>query len=212
MTTEASSMAVPVVSGAATGLLAWAGLYIWFGIPMLPNTDDLPTILKEPPASTVPAVVAPAGPTDPGEQVFTTVCAACHQANAQGLPGAFPPLASSSWVNEDPETPIRIVIEGLSGPVKVNGGDFNSMMPPPPGLDDEKIAAVLTYVRSHFGNKGSAITKDQVSAVRSGLAGRTTPFNADELSKMRPAAGAAPAADKPEEKPATGAAPAVKQP
>jgi len=223
MTTEASSMAVPVVSGAATGFLAWAGLYIWFGIPMLPSTDDLPTILKEPPASTVPAVVAPSGPTDPGEQVFTTVCAACHQANAQGIAGAFPPLANSNWVNEDPETPIRIVIEGLSGPVKVNGADFNSMMPPPPGLDDEKIANVLTFVRSNFGNKSSAITKDQVAAVRSSLAGRTTPFTADELSKVRPAGGAklpadqavvAPpvAGDKPEEKPATGAAPAVKQP
>src|ERR1700759_1576742 len=107
-------MAVPVATGAATGLLAWAGLYIWFGIPMLPTTDDLPTILKEPPASTQPAVVAPSGPTAPGEQAFTTVGAASHQANAQGLPGAFPPLANSSWVNEDPETPIRIVIEGLS--------------------------------------------------------------------------------------------------
>lgn len=219
MTTEASnSMAVPVASGAAIGALAWAGLYIWFGIPLLPTTSDLPTILKEPPRSAAPVVVAPTGPVDPGEQVYTTVCAACHQANAQGLPGAFPPLANSDWVNADPETPIRILIGGLSGPVKVNGADYNSMMPPPPGLDDEKIALVLTYVRSHFGNNGSAITKDQVAAVRTSLAGRSTTFSAEELIKMRPAGRAEPAAPAapvvPENanKPAPGAAPAVKQP
>ncbi len=196
-------MAVPVVTGALTVLLSWAGLCVWFAQPLIPTTDDLPTILKEPPPSAAVVAPTPTGPTDPGEQVFATVCAACHQANAQGLPGAFPPLAGSSWVSQDPETPIRIVIAGLSGPIKVNNGDFNSMMPPPPGLDDEKIAAVLTYVRSHFGNQGSAITKDQVSAVRAALSGRTNPWSSDELSKLRPAGGeadkgaAAPAAAAP---------------
>ena len=222
MTTEASSsMAVPVLTGALTGLLAWAGLNIWFGIPMVATTDNLPSILKEPPPSAAAAVAAPAGPTDPGEAAYA-VCAACHQANGQGLPGAFPPLANSSWVNEDPETPIRIVIAGLSGPVKVNGADFNSMMPPPPGMDDEKIALALTYVRSKFGNNAAAITKEQVAAVRSSLGGRSSPFNAEELIKLRPAAGAKPAGDapaapaaadpaaKPEDKPAPGAAPAAK--
>jgi mono/diheme cytochrome c family protein len=193
MTTDVSnsSMAVPVVTGALTGALSWASLCVWFAQPLIPNTDDLPTILKEPPPSAAVAAPTPTGPTDPGEQVFTTVCAACHQANAQGLPGAFPPLAGSSWASLDPETPIRIVIKGLSGPIKVNGADFNSMMPPPPGLDDEKIAAVLTYVRSHFGNHGSAITKDQVAAVRAAISSRANPWSSEELSKLRPAEGGA---------------------
>jgi hypothetical protein len=81
------------------------------------------------------------------------------------------------------------VLVGLSGPIKVNGGDFNSLMPPPPGLDDDKIAAVLTYVRSHFGNQGAAITKDQVATVRAALSGRTNSWSSDELSKLRPAGG-----------------------
>ena len=190
MTSEASSKATPFLGGAVIGGLAWAGLNIWFAQPLIPSTENLPNILKEPPPSTVAAVAAPAGPTDPGEQVFSTVCAACHQATGQGLPGAFPPLAGSDWVTADPETPIRVVIAGLSGPVKVNGADYNSMMPPPPGLDDEKIAVVLTYVRTHFNNKASEVTKDQVAAVRASMGGRSSPFTAEELTKLR----AAPAA------------------
>lgn len=194
MTTEASSnKAVPVIAGAATGFLAWFFLTVWFSLPLIPSADDLPTVFKEntqPTAAALASSAAPAGPTDPGEQVFTAVCAACHQANGKGLPGAFPSLAGSEWVTADIETPIRIVIAGLSGPIKVSGADFNSMMPPPPGLDDEKIAAVLTYVRKSFGNTASAVTKEQVAAVRAGLAGRGTPFTADELIKLRPAAGA----------------------
>jgi mono/diheme cytochrome c family protein len=144
------------------------------------------------------AAAAPAGPSDPGEQVYQSVCSACHQATGQGLAGSFPPLAGSEWVGADPETPIRVVLMGLQGPIAVKGGQFNSMMPPPPGLDEEKIAAVLTFVRSHFGNNASAVTKDQVVAVKQSLAGRTKNFTAEELSGMRQGAGGAqPAADKP---------------
>lgn len=196
MTTEASSSkAVPVIAGAATGALAWFFLTVWFGIPIFPSTDDLPTVFKEDTQPTAAAMMAnataPAGSGDPGEQVYSTVCAACHQATGKGLPGAFPSLAGSEWVTGDPETPIRIVLAGLSGPIKVAGADFNSMMPPPPGLDDEKIAQVLTYVRKSFGNAADAVTKDQVAAVRASLGGRSNPFTADELQTLRSAGGAA---------------------
>lgn len=215
MATQANSLSpVPVLSGVAFGVLAFAGLNIWFGIPFIPTTDDLPTVLKQPPASEA-SVAAPAGPTDPGEQTFQTVCAACHQANAQGLPGAFPPLAASEWINTDVETPVRVLIAGLSGPVTVKGTAYNSMMPPPPGLDDEKIAQVLTYVRSHFENKASAVTKEQVAGVRAALAGRTQPFTATELEGMRGGGsaaaangGAAPSGAAPSSVAPSGAAPA----
>ena len=192
METEASSAkAVPVLSGAAIGILVFAGLNIWFGLPFIPTTADLPTVFKQPSPSAALAMAEPAGPTDPGEQVFQTVCATCHQANAQGLAGTFPPLAGSDWASGDPETPIRIVLGGLSGPITVGGAQYNSMMPPPPGLDEDKIAAVLTFVRSHFGNKASAVTKEQVAAVKAALAGRAKPFTAEELQAQRPAAAAA---------------------
>jgi mono/diheme cytochrome c family protein len=191
MATEASSPnPVAVLSGVAAGIITFASLMVWYGRPFIPTTEDLPNILKEPPPSAAAAVVVPAGPTDPGEQVFQT-CAACHQANAMGLPGAFPPLAGSEWVSADPETPIRVVLYGLSGPITVKGATFNSMMPPPPGLDDKKIALVLTHVRSHFGNTASAISEAQVAAVRSAIGTRPKPFTAEELQALRPAAGAA---------------------
>ena len=195
MTTEASSSkAVPVIAGAATGALAWFFLTLWFGIPIFPKAENLPTVFKEDTQPTAAAMMANApaatGSGDPGEQTYNTVCGACHQATGKGLAGAFPALAGSDWVTADPETPIRIVIAGLSGPIKVAGADYNSMMPPPPGLDDEKIAQVLTYVRKSFGNTAGAVTKDQVTAVRASLNGRTNHFTADELTKLRPAGGA----------------------
>ncbi|HEX7480733.1 MAG TPA: cytochrome c [Polyangiales bacterium] len=191
MSTEAKSgsKAVPVVTGTLVGVMIFAGLTLWFGRPFIPTTDDLPTVFKEPPQLTAIAMAAnapAAAPMGVGEQTFTTVCAACHQATGLGIPGAFPPLAGSSWVAQDPETPIRIVLAGLSGPIEVKGAQFNSAMPPPAGLDDEKIAAVLSYVRSHFDNNAPAVDKAKVAEVRAALAGRTAPWTAADLSSLRP--------------------------
>jgi mono/diheme cytochrome c family protein len=190
MTTEVAngssslSKAAPAALGALTGVLAFLSLLLWFGMPVIPSTDSLPTILHDKP-SPYASLAAPAGPTDPGEQTYQTVCAACHQATGQGLPGAFPPLAESEWVNGDAETMIRIVIAGLSGPVTVKGQTFNSLMPPPPGLDDEKIAGVLTYVRTHFGNKAAKVEKADVASIRAAIASRGKPWTAAELKALQ---------------------------
>jgi mono/diheme cytochrome c family protein len=187
MQTDASNAkTVPVMTGVALGVLVFAGLNLWFGRPFIPTIEDLPTVFRPlPPTAAAMAAAAPSGPTDPGEQVYQTVCAACHQPTGQGLPGSFPPLAGSEWITADPETPIRVVLMGLSGPISVKGAQFTSLMPPPPGLDDDKIAAVLTFVRSHFGNNAGAVTKDQVAAVKQSLAGRTKNFTSEELSSLR---------------------------
>ena len=181
--TNGNGRAVPLLYGVLIGVLTFLGLMIWFGIPIIPTIDDLPTVMKDKP-SPYPVVVANLS-NDPGERVYQTVCITCHQATGQGVPGAFPPLAGSEWVNGDPETMIRIVVAGLGGPVQVKGQPFNALMPPPPGLDDEKIAAVLTFVRSHFGNKGSKVEKAQVAAIRAQLAGRTKPWTAEELKALQ---------------------------
>lgn len=101
-----------------------------------------------------------------GAAVYNT-CVACHQADGSGIPGAFPPLAESEWVNGPVENLIRIQLRGLMGPITVKGVAYNSVMPPNAALSDEEIAAVLTHVRSNFGNKASAVTADQVKALRS---------------------------------------------
>ena len=100
-----------------------------------------------------------------GKKVFSTTCFACHQPDAKGLPGVFPPLAGSDFLNANKERAIGIVLHGKTGPVTVNGKQFNNTMPPQP-LNDDQIAAVLTYVYHSFGNSGKTVTKDEVAKVR----------------------------------------------
>jgi mono/diheme cytochrome c family protein len=123
-----------------------------------------------------------------GKKLYSSVCASCHQANGMGVPGVYPPLAKSDWVNHD-ERAIRILLHGLQGPIKVDGKDYNSVMPAigPGGYNftDEKIAHVLTYVRQEWGNTARPITTGQVTEVRTkAAAGRTTPWTATELEAL----------------------------
>lgn len=118
-----------------------------------------------------------------GEQLFTTRCAACHQADASGLPGMFPPLSQSELVNGDPGRVIKIVLHGLEGDVEVKGETYNGVMPPwGAALNDAEVAALLTYVRSHFGNKSSAVTAPQVAKIRAANASRKKPWTIKELA------------------------------
>ncbi|HEY1960599.1 MAG TPA: copper-containing nitrite reductase [Polyangiaceae bacterium] len=101
-----------------------------------------------------------------GARVFASTCAACHQAQAQGVPHVFPPLAGSDFLMADKERAIRIVLGGLNGHVTVNGQTFDSAMPSQAHLSDDEIADVLTYVRSSFGNSGDAVAAEEVTAKR----------------------------------------------
>ncbi|MHB1273589.1 MAG: copper-containing nitrite reductase [Rhodanobacter sp.] len=104
-----------------------------------------------------------------GKRVFTQICSACHQGNAMGLPGAFPPLAMSDYLNAAPKRAIDIVLNGLSGKITVNNTGYESVMPAlGPQLSDDEIANVLTYVLNNFNNKGGSISAAEVKAVRVG--------------------------------------------
>lgn len=130
---------------------------------------------------------APAdGPIDPavmelGKTQFVT-CGACHGMNGEGGPIA-PPLANSEWVTGPVSNLIRIQLRGLQGPITVAGKEYNF----PAGMaalsyqTDEQIAAVLTYVRNSFGNKASAVTPDQVKALRSEVG--KPPLTVQDLAK-----------------------------
>ncbi|HEY7872499.1 MAG TPA: copper-containing nitrite reductase [Rudaea sp.] len=102
-----------------------------------------------------------------GRQLFTGTCSVCHQANGEGLPGVFPPLAKSSFIAEDVKRPIRILLHGLTGPVKVNGKDYNSVMPPMTQLNDDEVANILTFVLNSWGNPGGRIEAAEVAKARS---------------------------------------------
>ncbi len=116
-------------------------------------------------AAASPTTLASADPIARGEAIFGQSCVACHQATGQGIPGVFPPLAGSDYLLADADRAVRVVLNGLAGPVTVNGVDYNSAMPPMPLADDE-VAAVLTYVMQAWGNTGPAIDADAVARVR----------------------------------------------
>lgn len=118
-----------------------------------------------------------------GQKIFSTRCSSCHQAQGQGVTGTFPPLAGSEIVTGDKGRVIRVILNGLMGEVEVKGVTYSGVMPPwGTSLKDDEIAALLTYVRSNFGNKASAISADEVAKVRAATKDRKQPWTADELA------------------------------
>jgi mono/diheme cytochrome c family protein len=123
-----------------------------------------------------------AGPVaSDGAAIFAARCAPCHQATGQGLPGVFPPLAGSEWVNGKDSTVAAIVIHGITGSLTVKGSHYDGAMPTfGTQLSDDEIAAVLTYVRAQWGNKAAPVTTETVAMTRETHKSRTTPFAGDQ--------------------------------
>ncbi len=101
-----------------------------------------------------------------GEAVYLANCAACHQPTGEGLAGAFPPLAGSDFLKGDRKAVMSAALFGLSGPVTVNGVEYNGVMPSMGHLPDEDLAAALTYVFNAWGNDGTAVSVEEVAALR----------------------------------------------
>jgi nitrite reductase (NO-forming) len=101
-----------------------------------------------------------------GGILFKGTCSTCHQDNGQGLADVFPPLAKSDYLLADPTRAIEVVLNGLSGPVTINGKTYNSVMPPMSQLNDDEVANILTYTLNNWGNSGPAVTAAQVAQVR----------------------------------------------
>lgn len=100
-----------------------------------------------------------------GKDKYMATCVACHQANGQGIEGAFPPLAKSDYLNADVDRAIDIVLHGKTGEITVNGKKYNSVMTAQ-ALSDEEVANVLTYVYNSWGNSKKEVTPEMVQAVR----------------------------------------------
>jgi nitrite reductase (NO-forming) len=102
-----------------------------------------------------------------GKKVYMQTCFACHQAEGQGIPNAFPPLAKSDYLNADVERAIGVVVKGKTGEITVNGKKYNSVMTRQ-AISSEEVADVLTYVYNSWGNNKTNVKKSQVDAVKSG--------------------------------------------
>ena len=118
-------------------------------------------------------------------------CLACHQATGMGIPGAFPPLAGTEWVNGDSRRLIAIIVKGIMGAMTVDGKIYATGMPSPvlafPQLkDDKNLSDVLNYVRNSFGNKATeAITPELVGKVRAEFAADPAPFTEATLKSFK---------------------------
>ena len=136
-------------------------------------------------------LVAKADPIVLGRKSYQLVCFTCHQSTGKGLNDLYPPLAGSEWVNGTPERVIRILLHGLSGRVTVKGNDYSANVMPSFGKlsgsgykwSDEKIAAVLSYIRQEWGNHADPISTEQVTAVRV-REGERRPWTQDELREI----------------------------
>lgn len=121
-----------------------------------------------------------------GKTVYESVCGLCHGSDGLGKPGQVPPLAGSDWVSKDLVSLARVPLAGLNGPIKVNGKDWNlAMAPMGAGLSDADLAAVLTYIRTAWGNQSSACAEADMKSIRAAVNGNAP--SAEELAKMSPA-------------------------
>jgi mono/diheme cytochrome c family protein len=124
-------------------------------------------------------------PNAKGKEIFTRICAACHQRDGAGKDGVAPPLVGSEWVlAPQGGRMVRIVLDGLNGPIQVRGRNWNLAMPPwRENLDDDQVAVVLSYIRSKLGNNhASAITPEFVAAARKIV--HAKPETAQELLRV----------------------------
>ena len=121
-----------------------------------------------------------------GKKNYMMICIACHQPTGMGLPAVFPPLTKSPYVNGSPERFASIILKGNAGPFTVDGKPFNQIMPgQEAALTDEKIAAVMTFVRANFGNTSGPVTAEVVAAARKKFTDRKTPWTQAELDAWK---------------------------
>ena len=119
-----------------------------------------------------------------GEAVYKAVCNGCHQATGQGQ-GQIPPLVDSEWVTQGTERFAQIVLNGLSGPITVNGASYGAaVMPAQKGaINDKQVAQVMTYVRYKFGNiSDSVVTKEMIEVARQKFGDKPNQYTVSELS------------------------------
>jgi mono/diheme cytochrome c family protein len=181
--TEKDRPVPKVVLAVVTLMVVWAVSYIF-----TTQRNDAPELGDHRTVSTLEGKPAGAGGgTADGAQIYAANCVACHQATGAGLPGVFPPLAGSEWVAAADKVPVNILLHGITGKLTVKDTPYSGQMPAfKDKLSDAEIAAVLSHVRTNFGNSGGKIGTDIVKAERDAGKERKDPWNGDEdLNKLK---------------------------
>ncbi len=119
-----------------------------------------------------------------GGPLYTELCAGCHLPHGRGQAGLAPSLVGSPWVLDSDGWLVRIVLHGIAGPMLLDGRRWDAVMPghgANPALDDEALAALLTWIRRAWGNDGRPIDPPRAAEIRARAAGRPVPWTVDEL-------------------------------
>lgn len=124
-----------------------------------------------------------------GETLYQQTCAGCHGANGEGLKAQAPPLERSEWVIGSPDRLIRIVLQGMQGPLHVQGKRYAppeilAEMPPLSVLEDSHLSSILNYIRNEWGDPAKWIKPADVDRIRQQTAGREIPWNETELLEI----------------------------
>ncbi len=112
---------------------------------------------------------------DAGRQQYMVACAACHQRDGMGMAGLAPGLVDSEWVTGDKEPLVKIVLHGLEGDELI--------MPPMHALEDDALAAILTYIRRSWGHRAEPVTAGQVAEIRTISAERDEVWTREALEE-----------------------------
>jgi len=101
-----------------------------------------------------------------GKDIYTAQCITCHLEQGEGIESVYPPLAKSDYLMKDKKRSIQEVLYGITGEIKVKEVTYDGVMAGFDVLTDPEVSDVLNYVRNSFGNKGEAVTPEEVKASR----------------------------------------------
>ena len=121
-----------------------------------------------------------------GKGSYEVVCGICHGSDGAGKPGQAPALAGSEWVlAKNFNRLAHIPLAGVSGPIQVQGKDWNmAMAAMGAALPDDALAAVLTYIRGSWGNKAGEVTADDIKKIRADIGKSSQPYSGEQLKAM----------------------------
>jgi len=145
------------------GQLAWSGKSGWVESKVVPLTAGEQALFEK------------------GKALYATICIACHQPNGQGMAGLAPTLVNSEWTLGSTDRIIRIITQGMTGPIEVAGTKWQLEMPGLPIFSDEEVAAIITYIRREWEHTASPVSPSYVTSVRAAIKDRTKPWTAEEL-------------------------------
>lgn len=124
-----------------------------------------------------------------GRQQFLNVCSGCHGPDGGGIRRFAPPLRESEWVLGDEKRLSLILLHGMEGPVEVNGKAYDApeilpVMPSFSTMDNEDLAAIMTYIRREWGHTADPVSAGLVGGIRYRSQGKVTPWKAGELMEV----------------------------